>query len=68
MVKRLWSSGAKRICGATLYIPDDHAEAITTMECKLEYGHAGLHQEECVAKNGGIVIVSWEIDERWQDE
>ncbi len=53
-------------CNAHLYIADDHGDNEATMRCSLPKGHEGLHKEEY--KSNGKVIITWEKDEREQEE
>lgn len=54
-------------CNAHLYIGDDYGDNRATMRCQLEAKHVGSHEEKYTSHTKGEVVVTWEIDER-QDE
>jgi hypothetical protein len=55
-------------CNARLYIGDDCGDGRATMICGLEKNHEGLHKEEYQSCCGGMVTVTWEYDEREEEE
>lgn len=54
-------------CKAELRIGDDHGDNEATMICGLEVDHYGMHEER-YPRNGGFVYVSWDGDDRAENE
>lgn len=55
-------------CNARLYIGDNFGDNHATMRCELLPGHGGLHKESYTVPMGGEVVVTWEKDERAEEE
>ena len=58
-------------CSARLICGDDYGDNSTTFRCKLEPGHKEQHKEEferTVGGKTGKVCITWDLDEREQDE
>ena len=55
-------------CNARLYVGDDFGDNHATMRCELEPGHEGPHKEAYTQTLGGEVVVTWENDERVEEE
>lgn len=54
-------------CNARLYIGDDYGDNHATMRCGLFPSHEPPHKE-VFERRGGMVTVTWDHDERSEDE
>ena len=50
-------------CNATLEIGDDYGDNVCTMQCSLDNGHEGDHEEK-FEHLGEMVVVTWKTDDR----
>ncbi|RLC88668.1 MAG: hypothetical protein DRJ03_01985 [Chloroflexi bacterium] len=51
-------------CNATLHIHDDYGDNHVTMQCQLELGHEGSHQEKYKDRYDEVVVITWDSDYR----